>query len=220
MIQVNDLTFRYPNATFELRVDDLQITRGSRVAFVGPSGSGKTTLLHLLAGIFLPEEGSIEVGDTRITTLGDSARRAFRISQIGFVFQNFELMEYLNVRENILLPYFINRALRLNADARQMAESLASSMGLGDKLNRHAGRLSQGEQQRVAICRSLVTSPQLMLADEPTGNLDPTNKLRTIDVLLEQASRHDATLVVVTHDESLLDRFDQVIPFDDFCHST
>jgi putative ABC transport system ATP-binding protein len=159
------------------------------------------------------------VGDTELTSLADSARRDFRISSIGFVFQDFELVDYLNVRENILLPYLINNSLNLTRQVRQSADQLAESVGLADKLPRTIGHLSQGERQRVAICRALLPGPQVVLADEPTGNLDPANKRRTLDLLCAQATATQATLIVVTHDHGLLDELDRVIDFQQFLQS-
>jgi putative ABC transport system ATP-binding protein len=216
MIRIDDLHFEYRDGGFTLAIDRLEIDRGTKVAFVGPSGSGKTTLLHLMAGILVPRRGRIRVGDTELSALNDAARRNFRISAVGFVFQDFELIEYLNVRENILLPHLINGSLALNAVVRQSADRLAESVGLGDKLWRSIGHLSQGERQRVAICRALLPGPQVLLADEPTGNLDPNNKRRILDLLCERATDTGATLIVVTHDHSLLPGLDRVIDFQQF----
>jgi putative ABC transport system ATP-binding protein len=219
MIGIDDLHFEYRDGGFTLAIDRLEIGPGTKVAFVGPSGSGKTTLLHLMAGILVPQRGRIRIGETELSALNDASRRNFRISSIGFVFQDFELVEYLNVRENILLPYLINASLALNAPVRQSADRLAESVGLGDKLTRRIGHLSQGERQRVAICRALLPGPQVLLADEPTGNLDPKNKGRILDLLCQRAADTGATLIVVTHDHSLLPGLDRVIDFQQFMHS-
>ena len=213
MISVTDLVFRYPNSPFRLRIEKLTATQAECVAVVGPSGSGKTTLLTLLAGILLPQTGTITVGETVVSSLADAARRDFRIANIGFVFQDFELVDYLNVRENILLPCFINGSLPATAERQSRADSLAASMGLTDKLTRPIQRLSQGERQRVAICRALLTEPKVLLADEPTGNLDPSNKTNIVNLLTTYAKESKASLVVVTHDHSLLPLFDRVIDF-------
>ena len=213
MINVADLAFRYKNSPFELRIGELSVSKQECVAVVGPSGSGKTTLLNLLAGILEPNSGNVTVAKTKLTGLTDAARRNFRIANIGFVFQDFELIEYLDVRENILLPCFINTSLPATDELRARAGSLAESMGLGDKLKRPIGRLSQGERQRVAICRALLTKPPLLLADEPTGNLDPSNKNHIVGLLTEYVRANDATLIVVTHDHSLLPLFDRTIDF-------
>ena len=214
MLTLQDTEFGYREGGFRLHVPELAIAESARVAIVGPSGSGKTTFLRLVSGIALPERGDIRIGDTVISSLDDAARRDFRISHIGFVFQEFELVEYLNLLENILLPYYINRSMTLDAEVRKRAEALAESMNLGSMLKRRIEHLSQGEKQRVAICRALLINPQLILADEPTGNLDPANKQRIVRLLFERASATGATLLMVTHDHSLLEGFDRVIDFE------
>ena len=213
---IKDAEFGYAEGGFRLRIPELEIASGERVAFVGASGSGKTTLLRLLAGVNAPEKGTIDADGLRLGGLSDAERRSFRIRKVGFVFQDFELIDYLNVRENILLPYRINPALPLDSKVRDELSGLAESLGLTDKLKRQIDQLSQGEKQRVAICRALLPRPEMILADEPTGNLDPDNKRRIIDILFGQSMRTKATLVVVTHDHSLLDGFDRVIDFEQF----
>ncbi len=151
-----------------------------------------------------------------ISGLADGARRDFRIRNIGLVFQEFELLEYLNVLDNILLAYRINASLQLNKEVRQRAVELAEMMGIGDKVSRNVRRLSQGEKQRVAVCRALLAEPPLLLADEPTGNLDPTNKDKVLDILIEYAESKGSTLVTVTHDHDLLSRFQRIIDFKQF----
>jgi len=216
MIEINALGFAYPEAEFILRIPEFAVQSQEKVAVIGPSGSGKTTLLNLVAGILVPREGRVHCAGTEVSALGDDARRDFRISTIGFVFQDFELLDYLNVLDNILHPYRITGALRLTAAVRERAVDLAGQMGIGDKLTRGVGHLSQGEKQRVAICRALLPGPQLILADEATGNLDPRNKGHILELLFETVAAHDATLLAVTHDHELLPRFDRVVDFNDF----
>ena len=216
-ISLSQVEFTYGDEDFRLQIPELKLATGSHTAFVGPSGSGKTTLLRLLAGITQPQSGAIQIGDHPLHTLSDSNRRAFRIKHIGFVFQDFRLIEYLNVRENLRVPYRLNEALNLTAEVNTRLESLASELQLADKLEAAIDTLSQGELQRAAIGRALLPKPKLILADEPTGNLDPSNKFRILDLLFAQASVNDATLVMVTHDHALLDRFEQVIDFEEFC---
>lgn len=213
MIQIENLDFSYAETEFRLRIPELSIDQGERVAIAGPSGIGKTTLLRLLAGILVANQGRVQVAGHDLSHLNDSARRRFRISKIGFIFQDFELVEYLNVRENILLPFMINTSQRLDSAKRHAADELASSLGLADKLNRPIHQLSRGEQQRVAVCRALLPGPRILLADEPTGGLDVANGDRVIEILTQNADQTGASLICVTHDLGVLDRFDRAIQF-------
>jgi len=216
MISIQNLQFHYPNSEFRLTVPEFAVSPGEKIAVVGPSGSGKTTLLNLLAGILTPKQGKVRVGEVAVSDLGDAGRRDFRISNIGFVFQDFELLDYLSILDNILHPYRITGALKLTGEVRQRAVHLAEQMGIAGHLKKPPGELSQGEKQRAAICRALLPNPSLILADEATGNLDPTNKNRILDLLFESVAEHDATLVAVTHDHELLPRFDRVVDFRKF----
>lgn len=211
MIEFENILFAYPGSAFRLAVASLRVEAGEKIALTGPSGSGKTTLLNMAAGILLPDAGTVRVAGRTISTQSDRARRNFRVSGIGMVFQEFELLEYLTVRENILLPYRINPRLKLTGQVRAAAADLAATAGITETLNRRPDRLSQGERQRVAICRALVTSPGIILADEPTGNLDPTTSRTIVELLLARAAAAEATLMMVTHDHSLLDSFDRTI---------
>jgi putative ABC transport system ATP-binding protein len=170
----------------------------------------------LIAGIAAPESGELYTAGTDLSSLDDRARRDFRIQRIGLVFQEFELLDYLTVLDNILLPFRINPTQRLGPGDRERARELADRVGIADKLARRPAQLSQGERQRAAVCRALVVEPGLLLADEPTGNLDPANKDRVLDILIAYAQESGATLLTVTHDEGVLKRFQRVIDFDDF----
>ncbi|MEO0638056.1 MAG: ATP-binding cassette domain-containing protein [Pseudomonadota bacterium] len=188
MIDIDDLAFRYGSSGFRLRVPSFHLGVDERLAIVGPSGSGKTTLLNLVAGILSPDSGRIEVAGLKVTDFTDAERRQFRATHIGFVFQDFALLDYLNAMQNILYPYRVCPGLVLDGAARERARALAAACGIEDKLNRHPSALSQGEQQRVAICRALVTQPKLILSDEATGNLDPDSKARILDLLFEKST--------------------------------
>ena len=216
MIAVEDLRFSYSEGEFALHVPDLSVEAGEKVAIIGPSGSGKTTLLNLIAGIRTPQSGRVVTQGTEVGTLDDARRRDFRICHIGLVFQEFELLEYLNVLDNILLPFRINRSLELTKQVRERARELAEEVGISSHLSRYVDHLSQGERQRVSVCRALLAQPPLILADEPTGNLDPTNKGKVLDILFDYVDRYGATLVTVTHDHDLLPRFARVIDFKQF----
>ena len=216
MIEIRDLRFRYREGDFSLDVPILNVPDGQTVAVVGPSGSGKTTLLNLIAGIFRPLRGRIVVHGSDLNAMNDQGLRDHRIARMGLVFQEFELLEYLDVLDNMLLPFRINSVLKQTGKIQERAEELAADVGITDKLHRFPGQLSQGERQRVAVCRALMAKPRLLLADEPTGNLDPGNKGRVLDILFAYARDNGATLITVTHDHDLVPRFDRVIDFKSF----
>jgi ABC-type lipoprotein export system ATPase subunit len=211
MIEISELEFSYPDSDFRLSIPHLRLAATAATAVIGASGAGKTTLLHLLAGILVPDRGSVCVGSQNLSSLSDVERRDFRIRNIGLVFQDFELLEYLTVLDNILLPYRINPSLSLNSQVRARARELAGRVGIEVYCRRYPSQLSQGERQRVALCRALVVAPGLVLADEPTGNLDPMNKKIVVDMLLEHCRERSATLIAVTHDHELLPRFANTI---------
>lgn len=216
MIDIEDLFIKYPQGKFELSIPRVNIDVGEKVALIGPSGSGKTTLLNIIAGILPVCRGEIKVCNNRIDQLQDEQRRAFRIENIGFVFQDLELLNYLTVGDNILLPYRINPALNLTKDVVSRAEALLDKVGLPGKYSTFPHHLSQGEKQRAAICRALITQPKLLLADEATGNLDPRNKERIMDLLYEYVNQTNATLVAATHDHTLLPGFGRTLDFQEF----
>jgi len=220
MISISQLHFAYPDGQFSLQIPELQLESGQPAVIVGPSGSGKTTLLHLIAGILPVSAGEINVGDNSVHRMNDADRRLFRLRNIGLVFQDFQLIEYLSVLENVLLPCRIHPSVAMTAEIRDRAKLLLESVTMLRLRNQSVTRLSQGERQRVAICRALLLSPQLVLADEPTGNLDPLNSDRIVKLLLTETARSRATLVMVTHDHSLLPQFDRVVPFEPFLQSS
>jgi putative ABC transport system ATP-binding protein len=191
-------------------VAEFAVPLGASTALVGPSGSGKTTLLGLIAGTLRADSGSIRVNDQAITDFNDGELGRYRIRNVGQVFQAFELLSYLTVIENIMLPWYIAGRGR-NSDIRKRAADLLLGVGLESKQSAMPGELSQGEQQRVAVCRAMLNNPPVLLADEPTGNLDRENKQNVVDLLVEQARSNSSTLLMVTHDESLLDKFDSVL---------
>ena len=216
LIRIGDLEFAYGRGGFRLLVPELRIRAQEQVAIIGPSGSGKTTLLNLIAGIAVPESGTVHVGEHEVSDLHDAARRDYRIRQIAFVFKDFELVEFLTIYDNILHPFRISSALQLSEDVAIRAVRLAKSMGLEKMLYRRPGQLSQGEKQRTALCRAMLPDPRILLADEPTGNLDPEATRIVVEYLTVHARESGATLVMVTHDHSLLGHFDRVIDFAEF----
>jgi ABC-type lipoprotein export system ATPase subunit len=210
-VELDGVRFAYDQSGFGLVIDHLTIGRGERVACIGPSGSGKTTLAHLIAGILQPNRGTVRVEGVEVSALGDAARRALRLGRIGMVFQQFELLEYLTAGDNILLPYHLGAKPRCDTAVLARAAQLAAVMGIGPLWRRLPGALSQGERQRVATCRALVTQPTLVIADEPTGNLDDANSERLLELVFAQSAEHGAALLMVTHDHRLVDRFHRCV---------
>jgi len=181
---------------------DLRIERGEFVAILGPSGSGKSTLLGLLAGLDRPSEGSVALDGVRLETLGEDELALLRREKLGFVFQSFQLLGNLTARENVLLP--LELAGRRHAGAR--ADELLERVGLEKRGHHYPSQLSGGEQQRVALARAFGPRPSLLLADEPTGNLDSATGRRALDLLVELRAAEGATLVLVTHDGQVAER--------------
>lgn len=211
MIEVDNVTFGYRVGGFRIDVPRLSVEAGEKVAVVGPSGCGKTTLLNLLAGVLVPSAGRIAVDGTDLSALSREDRQDYRALRMGMVFQEFELLEYLDVLDNVLLPYRISPVLTLDDKACERAGALVQEVGLSGERRRYPRHLSQGERQRIAVCRALVTRPAILLGDEPTGNLDPDNRDHIMDTLCRYSGETKAPLVVVTHDHELLDRFDRRI---------
>jgi putative ABC transport system ATP-binding protein len=198
------LRFRYPGGGFGLAFDRLELRAGEPLAVLGASGGGKTTLLRLLSGLLLPETGQVRLdGGEPLDSLSSEARRTLRLRRMGLVFQDFALLDYLTVAENLLLP---GRFLGLEAEpAHERARQLAERLEIDAHWQQTAGRLSQGERQRVAVARALVHAPEFLFADEPTASLDPARRGRVMDLLLETSRAAGACLVVVTHDPEVAD---------------
>jgi putative ABC transport system ATP-binding protein len=215
-ILLRGVRFSYAPSGFELRVPELRVARGSRCAFFGPSGCGKSTLLDLVAGVRRASAGEVLVEGRDLGGLDDASRRAFRIRHVGFVFQDFPLVDYLDVEENVLYPYRVSRALSLSAAARERAAALLDRLELLDKRLVRPRALSQGERQRVAVARALITEPPLLLADEPTAGLDARRRDEVLELLLGLAGEGARTLVVVTHDPVVLERLEQRVAVEDF----
>jgi putative ABC transport system ATP-binding protein len=191
---------------------DLAIGRGEFVALMGPSGSGKTTLLHLLAGIDRPTGGTVRIGDVEVSALGARALARWRNRHVGFVFQQYNLVPVLTARENVELPLLLTK---LPAEERRRKIDVAlEAVGLADRAGHLPRELSGGQQQRVAVARAIVAGPELILADEPTGNLDATAALAILDLLAALHERFGQTLVMVTHDPRAADAAERVIHLD------
>jgi putative ABC transport system ATP-binding protein len=218
-VAIRDLRFRWhADAAPTLALTQLRIENGERVFIEGPSGSGKSTLLGLLAGVMIPEQGQLRVLGTRLDRLGGIARDQFRAHHIGYLFQRFNLIPYLSILENVLLPCHFSvirrqRALRqangLEAEARRLLEYLG--MAQEAALDRPVRELSVGQQQRVAAARALMGAPELLIADEPTSSLDGHLRQAFLRLLFEEVARSTATLIFVSHDISLAPIFDRTI---------
>ena len=211
ILQIRDLHFQYPASDFKIEISNIKITQGSKIAISGKSGSGKTTLIHLISGILKPQSGEILFFDKSITDMNDKEIRKHRISNIGFIFQEFELLDYLNVMDNLVLPYKINKSLSLDEEIKDKAKEIANRIGIGNKLDQHPKQLSGGERQRLAIARALITSPPLIIADEPTGNLDNKTSNIVMDEITDQVSYTNSTLIMISHNNELISSFDEII---------
>jgi putative ABC transport system ATP-binding protein len=188
----------------------LAIARGETVAIMGASGAGKSTLLALLAGLDEPTSGTVRLAGNELTTLDEDGRAAVRARHVGFVFQSFHLVPSLTALENVMLPL----ELTGRADARSTAREVLGRVGLAERVGHYPRQLSGGEQQRVAIARAFVTRPDVLFADEPTGNLDTATGERIMDLLFGLNAATGATLVLVTHDMALASRCGRVIRLD------
>ncbi len=180
---------------------------GEAIAIVGASGSGKSTLLGLLAGLDVPTSGTVEIEGQDFSSLDEDGRAAMRAKLLGFVFQSFQLLPALNAQENVMLPLELAGV----SGAEQSAVAMLKRVGLGERLHHYPKYLSGGEQQRVALARAFVVKPKLLLADEPTGNLDAATGSAVIDLLFEMNAEAGTTLVLVTHDEALAHRCGRII---------
>lgn len=201
MIETKGLQVRLGERT-RIRYQDLCFAQGETYVLLGASGCGKTTLLNMIAGVLTPTEGSIAIDGREMTALSQKERDSFRIRKIGYIFQDFKLLDEMTVEDNI-------RVLELeHIDTRGMGP-LLDQLGIGALRKRRVSHLSGGEKQRVAIARALIKQPDIILGDEPTGNLNYAIGSDVVDKLIEQA--HGRTLIVVTHDDRLADRFDHVI---------
>ena len=221
VVALSGLRFSWSGAApFVIDIDSLQVAPGERVFLRGPSGSGKSTLLSLLAGVITPAEGTVQVLDQNIGTLGGAARDRFRADHIGFIFQMFNLIPYLSVVDNVCLPcgFSPRRRARAGREGRSPeaeAVRLLEHLDMGDPgvLRRPVTELSVGQQQRVAAARALIGAPELVIADEPTSSLDADRRAAFLDLLFRQCAREQAALIFVSHDASLAPLFDRSIPF-------
>jgi putative ABC transport system ATP-binding protein len=213
-IRLRNVVFGYDSLTPVLHVDELGVEAGRRVFLYGPSGSGKTTLLGLITGVLQPQRGTCMVLGKELTAMSMSARDQHRGSQMGYIFQSFNLIPYLTVRQNVALPCQAHERRRKNIVAATVAEEverLVRRLGLEPYLDRNVTKLSTGQQQRVAIARAVIGRPSLVIADEPTSSLDIDRQHEFLQLLFEVCDEAQATLVFVSHDRSLMERFDERI---------
>jgi putative ABC transport system ATP-binding protein len=214
ILKVHNLSKEYGKGDTQIKaIDDISfnVEKGEFVAIVGPSGSGKSTLLHILGGVDTPSSGQVLVDGTDICALDQTKLALFRRRQIGLIYQFYNLIPILNVEENITLPLLLDER---SLDKARLKEIVAT-LGLADRVRHLPNQLSGGQQQRVSIGRALINNPALVLADEPTGNLDSANSKEIIALLKLSNQRYHQTLIVVTHDHDIALQADRIISFGD-----
>ena len=215
---VRNLEVHYSIGGERLKVLDIpnwSVAAGEQIAIVGPSGSGKSTLLHVLAGLLLPSNGTVEVCGEQLDQMSEPARDRHRAAHVGYIFQNFNLLQGYTAIGNVLLGMTFSG----NQSSSAKAESLLRQVGLGHRLKHRPAEMSLGEQQRVAVARALANKPELLLADEPTGSLDPAHTAEIIQILHEVSSEHGCALVVVSHEEKIIQQFERVEQFMELNHA-
>jgi len=214
VVELNNLQFRWKGQSQNtINIDDLHVQQGEHVFIKGASGSGKTTLLNLLAGILVPDAGCISILDKDISSLSHSARDRFRADHMGIIFQQFNLLPYLSVIENIVLPCnFSKRRKQQAGNVHEMAKQLLEHLGLKQELiNRSVMDLSVGQQQRVAVARALIGKPELIIADEPTSALDTESRNDFLKLLFSEAEQQGSTILFVSHDPYIAEKFPRVL---------
>jgi putative ABC transport system ATP-binding protein len=214
----DDVQFAYRRRHTVLHVPQLRVERGEKLFIYGPSGSGKTTLLGLIAGVLRADSGNVAVLGSDMTRMSSHQRDALRAAHIGYIFQMFNLIPYLSVEENILLPCRLSRARRArlqSTDAREAAHTLARALEIESLLHERVTQLSVGQQQRVAAARALIGAPELVVADEPTSALDSDRRERFLELLFERCAAGGSTLVFVSHDRQLQHMFDRAVSLAD-----
>ena len=226
IVQMTDVVFAWPGRNaFTLSIDRFTLHKGERLLLIGPSGGGKSTFLSLLAGIVTPQAGVIDVLGTDIARLRGASRDRFRAEHLGIIFQMFNLLPYGSVIDNVVLPLSFSAGRRERAEAeggaKPAAARLLQSLGIEPALHgASAANLSVGQQQRVAAARALIGSPELVVADEPTSSLDRNRQQAFLDLLFADLAAANATLIMVSHDESLAARFTRVANLTDIAHSS
>lgn len=214
ILRVEDISKVYGRGDTAIRALDhvsFSVKRGEFVAIIGPSGSGKSTLLHILGGVDTPSSGNVYIDQTNLSDLNETQLAVFRRRQIGLIYQFYNLMPVLSVKENITLPLLLDHR---KVDEAQL-QQLLKTLNLEDRVNHLPNELSGGQQQRVSIGRALINSPALVLADEPTGNLDLKNSQEILELLKLSNKNHNQTIIVITHDEKIALQADRIISLED-----
>lgn len=216
IIKTHNLTKIYKDNTVEVRALNgvtLEISEGEFTAIVGPSGSGKTTLLNIIGGLDSPTHGQVNIGEVNITNLNDNQLIDFRLHNIGFVFQSYNLIPVLTARENV--EFIMLMQNRPKAEMDERAISLLKSVGLEDQMNKKPREMSGGQQQRVAVARALASKPKFVLADEPTANLDSKTAINLLDIMANLNKEEGITFIFSTHDQKVIDRARRVVTLED-----
>jgi len=224
IIQFRNVKYKWPRQDhYLLQINDLRIKKGERVFIKGVSGSGKSTLLSLLSGLVVPLEGIIEILNADITTLNSAKRDMFRANHMGLIFQQFNLVPYLSVFDNIILPcrfsdIRLQKALTKSKTLKEETLRLLKQLGIdsSELVEKPVTELSVGQQQRVAAARALLGHPEILIADEPTSSLDSIHQKEFLDLLFEETTNSDTTLVYVSHDTRLTDNFNRIIDISEF----
>lgn len=215
LVEITNLKFKYPSSTdLTLDIPNLQISKGEKVFLHGPSGTGKSTLLELLAGVLTPNEGQVKILNENLNELSSSSKDIFRSNHIGYIFQSFNLIPYLSVKENISLPLYFSKEKRQKVsftNELQTIFDLTKTLGIDHLLDKKITELSVGQQQRVAAARALIGSPELILADEPTSALDYDHREKFIKLLFSISEKNNSTVIFVSHDKTLEKIFDRTI---------
>lgn len=228
LIQLKNIEYRWNlSESATIATEDFQIFPREKIFIQGASGSGKTTLLGILGALLTPQQGEVHILNTALHHLSDSLKDAFRVAHIGFIFQMFNLLPYLSIIDNVILPCQFSKkrkitALQQSSSIEKEALRLLHALGIGQKLleKTSVSELSVGQQQRVAVARAMIGSPEIIIADEPTSALDAERKIDFIDLLFRECSSVGATLIFVSHDPTLAPLFDRTVTMDTFSHSS
>ena len=198
-----------------LNIPDLEINQGEKIFLHGPSGCGKSTFLEIVSGVLNFNEGQVEIAGHSLSAMSSSQKDQFRSKHIGYIFQNFNLLPYLSIFENITLPLYLNGKIKYIQNLNSEVDLICEKLGILELIHKNVSQLSVGQQQRVAVARALISQPELILADEPTSALDFDHRNKFLNLLFEICSEKKITLIFVSHDHSLKNLFDRSIAFNE-----